>query len=238
MTQKEKLITELFKLKSQYYKNEGKENPWRDTPNDEVFYRMSRDYKVWELEQQVKDAEKSLQQQRIRMDREAYWQTEAGAKQKKQLEEALEVLRSKHNEIELYLHNSVETLAKEWLGDDFVCSRASVGYRRLNVEIAVENKEEPGQALFGHVFDLSYGRGFLREDEMKLEMNYGTLGSFDLQQDENRITFLQGMAKLASNNYLKNALIDLFNDCIKKQDACSREYNQIKGLLDNPLAQN
>lgn len=237
MTQKEKLITELFKLKSQYYKNEGKENPWRDTPNDEVFYRMSRDYKVWELEQQVKDAEKSLQQQRIRMEREAYWQTEAGAKQKAQLEEALEVLRERHNEIELNLHSEVEKLAKEFLGDAFVCSYASIGYHGLKIEIGVENTEKPGRALFGHEFEISYGRGFLKES-MQLEMNYGTMGSFDLQQDANRITYLQGMATVASNNHLKNALIDLFNNCIKKEDACSREYNQIEKLLNNPLAQN
>lgn len=238
MTQKEKLITELYELKSQYYKNEGKENPWRDTPNYADFYRMSRDYKVYELEQQVKDAQQSLQQQRIRLEREAYWQTEAGAKQKAQLEEALEMLRKRHEEIELNLHSEVEKLAKEFLGDAFVCSYASIGYHGLKIEIGVENTEKPGRALFGHKFEISYGRGFLREDGMKLEMNYGTLGSFDLQQDKNRITYLQGMAKVASNNHLKNALIDLFNDCIKKEEACSREYNHLKKLLDNPLAQN
>lgn len=237
MTQKEKLITELFKLKSQYYKNEGKENPWRDTPNDVDFYRLSRDYKVYELEQQVKDTQQSLQQQRIRMEREAYWQTEAGAKQKARLEEALEVLRERHNEIELNLHSEVEKLAKEFLGDAFVCSNASVGYYRVNVEIAVENKEKPGRALFGHEFEISYGRGFLKEP-MQLEMNYGTMGSFDLQQDANRITYLKGMATVASNNHLKNALIDIFSECLKKESACSKEYDAVQKLLENPLAQN
>lgn len=237
MTQKEKLITELFKLKSQYYKNEGKENPWHDTPDDYDYFRMSRDYKVWELEQQIIHAQQSLQQQRIRMEREAYWKTEAGARQKKQLEEAVEMLREKHNQIELDLYKNVNKLAKSCLGDAFVCSSANLSFDTLIVEIGVEDKEKPGRTLFGHDFTIRYCRRFL-EKEMQLEMNYGTLGSFDLQQDEDRITYLQGMAKFASNNELKTQLLELFVDGMKRERICSKEYNKVKELLENPLAQN
>lgn len=96
---------------------------------------------------------------------------------------------------------------------------------------------------FGHSFDL-YMRDWFCADgkEATLEMNYGTMGSFNPETDASRVQLLVLISKHASNlelhNYIKGKMMDFSNEVRtieKTAESVSKKFETRKNAMKERL---
>jgi hypothetical protein len=87
---------------------------------------------------------------------------------------------------------------------------------------------------FGHDFTIYYEPSTYKSNEPRFDLNYGTLGSFDLFNDETRPVYLNGLATISNNKeWLKN-LMNKFAENIKKVNALQKLREEFRNQLNNP----
>jgi len=111
------------------------------------------------------------------------------------------------------------------------------------VEKTIDDGTTVRNALkFGHSFDLYMHDWFCSDDkEATLEINYGTMGSFNPETDTSRVQLLVLISKYASNielhNYIKGKMIDFSNEVSaieKNAESASKMFEVRK----NKMAEN
>jgi len=233
MTKKEKLANEYVELKKQFDGTEFK----ADIKEHQTWW-LTREFKCEQLETKIKAVQTAIADKAKREAREAWFATEEGNAWKTEREAQLEQLRKQYVEIRNSAFQYTRTVVKNLLGEGFDVTRFSEG----NMEIGlVESYREDGTAngLFGHEFTVSFGKGWdYTKDGVKYkyewEMNYGTMGSFDMVNDSNRVIYLVGMAKFASDTVVIPALREYLHGVVKSMDALQEATYKIKEELKNP----
>ena len=238
MNQKEKLIRQYFALKHRFDLNEpgcSKVCPSEPTPVDLRY--MSKEFKVADLEYKISAVESSLRQQAVRIERENYFATEEGKKAKENAENEQKSLWEEHkklmNELKDWLDNELHYL----YGDNWLCT-ANLGYKSVNLEIGVKNKnpERPGYIFeFGHSFNVYFDLDYFGKPGPRFEMNYGCLGAFDLFTDTYRSEYLEGQGKFANNKKLLQDLFDKCKDIANRNELLDEKQREIEKFLKNPL---
>ena len=238
MTQKEKLINEYFTLKNQYEVNEGKEvQKFDNFVARGDYYYYSKHYKVYELQEMIANMKASLERQAFEKQKKDYYNTEEGMKIKEELTAQLDAIRDEHDELEKMISKKVDTLITKALGDKFATVFAT-GYKSVKIEVGI--KEGENGLKFGHTFEVAYKENIQYVNgewtkEYDFEMNYGTMGSFSLTANEDRVTYLNGMGQFVGNKELQNELQELFIDYITMENVICKRYNKIENQLKNPF---
>lgn len=230
MTRKEKLFAEVNGLIEKYNKmTEGHEG-YEPRKKYENNYRTTR--KCDELVDEIAFVNKLISNFELKLKIEEYWLTNEGATRKASLEKRIAEIEQSFEDTDNMWTNGITELIMSYLtdGDWIVHPRIS------GAEIGIKDPvgKSPNSILFGHSFELHYNK-WRYDDEPILEINYGTMGSFDPLLDTNRVMYLQGMVKIASNTELIKKLQNAFEQWNIMHSEISKKYNKLKNELKNPF---
>ena len=237
MGQKEKLIRQYFALKHRFDLNEpgcSKVCPYEPTSAD-IRY-MSKEFKVMDLEYKISAVESSLRRQAVRIERENYFATEEGKLAKENAENEKVNLWTQHKNLIIELENWLNKELHYLFGDNWKC-KFNIGYKSIHGEIGVKNRDPEREYFdfeFGHSFDIYFDLDNFGKSSPRFEMNYGTLGSFDLFEDTYRSEYLEGQGKFANNKKLLKDLFDKMMDIEKRNEVIENKINEIDEFLKNP----
>ena len=230
MTRKEKLFAEVNELIEKYNKmTEGHEGyePRKKCENN---YRTT--WKCYELVDEIAFVNKLISDFELKLKIDEYWLTNEGATRKASLEKRIAEIEQSFEDTDNMWINGITELIMSYLTDgDWV-----VHPRISGAEIGIKDPvgKSPNSILFGHSFELHYNK-WRYDDEPILEINYGTMGSFDPLLDTNRVMYLQGMVKIASNTELIKKLQNAFEQWNIMHSEISKKYNKLKNELKNPF---
>lgn len=131
--------------------------------------------------------------------------------------------------------------AREWvskqikalLGEQWDVTSFCDGSMEISI---VESYTEDGRplGLFGHGFNVYFRRSW-KDDKYEWEMNFGTMGSFNLNEDNStRIQHLAGMAKFASDTETVPALRDYLHQMAEQLRKMDKQYWQLEKEVKEP----
>lgn len=227
MTQKEKLANEYVELKKKFDGEDFAAN----IAQHQIGY-LTRTFKVYELQEKIEAVRSAIKAKAKREATEAWFNTEEGKAYKEEHEAELESLkRSEDAILKSALANAREEV-KNLLGEAFDIT--SFGYTSMTIAL-IEEYSENGKpkGFFGHDFTVNFNTSWT-DNMLEWTLNYGTLGSFDLDTDENRIKYLTGLAKFASDREVVPALRDSLHKMVFAIRNISREYYRLERELKEP----
>ena len=227
MTQKEKLANEYVELKKQY---DG-EN-FLETARENQIWWLTKEFKVIDLQDKIEAVRNAIEQKAKRLAKEAWYETEEGKAFKEQNEAARKELYEQIIELRHSGFEHTRKVVKALLSEEFDVISFCGGSMEIGI---VEEYREDGTAkgLFGHDFDVYFGEEIFN-DGFQWEMNYGSMGSFNIGQDKKRIEFLVGMAKFASDTVVIPALKEYLHGMVRSIKVLQRAGYKLEREYDNP----
>ena len=229
MTRKEKLFAEVNELVGKYNAMiEGHEG-FRPRNN----YENSR-WITWKCDGLVNEIEamkRLIDDTELKLRIEAYWLTDEGSVLKESLNKQKMAIETTIDEIDEMWGNEIRKMFIPFLNDDWVIRP----FKSL-IEIGLKDPESnyPDGILFGHSFEI-YHKECNYNGDTKVEINYGTMGSFDPKVNTSRVIYLQGMTAIAGNTELIDNLHQAFKQWNKIIRDKRSEYYAIEKQLNNPF---
>ena len=230
MTRKEKLATEYIELRKKFDGPDFQEN----VRSNQVWH-LIKEFRACDLEDKIKAVEHAIADKELRLKREAYFETPEGKAYKENLEAKITANITEYREICENFQNWVISEVNNMVPGNWTV-RCSFGYNNGNITIGLVNRNPKNnyEMQFGHDFTIYYEPYTYKSNEPRFELNYGTLGSFDLFNDETRSVYLNGLATISNNKeWLKN-LMNKFAENIKKVNALQKLRDELRYQLDNP----
>lgn len=185
--------------------------------------------KLKELEDFISMIEKRIEILKNEIAIEKFYLTDEGIALKSNLEKKCETLYDNAK----ILHEKMQGLVSEkilaLLDDSW-----TVNACETKIEVGLKDTTDKGfRFLFGHSFDIYYNTW----GGDKLELNYGTMGSFDVLDPECvRPKYLLGLASIANNKELIVELTSIMKNWNDTRREMFREIDRIEETLKNPLA--
>lgn len=230
MTRKEKLFAEVNELIEKYNKmTEGHEG-YEPRKKCEKNYRNP--WKCDDLVNEIAFVNKLISDFELKLKTDEYWLTNEGAARKASIEKGIsEIEQSFYVTDNMWINKITELITQSLTDGDWV-----VRPRISGVEIGIKDPagKYTNSILFGHSFEFHYNK-WRYDDEPTIELNYGTMGYFDPLLDTNRVMYLQGMAKIASNTELIKKLQNAFEQWNNMHSEINKKYNKLKNELKNPF---
>lgn len=234
MTKKEKLATEYLELKKKFDGSDFKEN----ITENQMWY-LTSEFKVVDLEYKIEAMKNAIKDKELRLKREAYYATPEGKAYKEEIERKISELRDTWKNTHDTFENWIISTVNEMVPGNWTARLSLGSYMSGNVEIGLvnrdpERKEKGFETQFGHDFTIYFDGYNFGKKTPRFELNYGTLGAFDLFNDETRPLYLNGLAKISNDKEFLQLLMSKFiESCIKIKNL-SIERDEYKKLLDNP----
>ena len=167
---------------------------------------------------------------------EKWYGTDDGAKWYKTKKDRLdEVKKTIVNSLSV-LKEEVSPLILNELGEGW-------GITKMEEEqIIISLLEEDGSSKFGHYFELTWYNNEWYDNpdfskKFHLSFNYGMMGSFDIDENPDRVKLVLGMAKLLGNKELIGKLNKIIGDYSVQRELLTREKYDIQEELRNPPVQ-
>jgi len=228
---KEKLANQYLELKKQFEGPEFKEN----LSTNKVSY-LVKEFKKVDLEDKIRAMETAIEAKALRLKKEAFYATPEGEKYKKDLEERRELFIHVRKTLIKGVEGFVQNFLNEYIGEGWGC-QFSHGWNRAHLSVGLKaftpERIEKGYFFeFGHEFEITWDKEDFGHGE--LQMNYGTLGGFDLENGEGRLKYLRGMAEFADNKGWINKLKERFVDANAKLMEINRNIDEVDDKLKNP----
>ena len=231
MTTKEKLATEYINLKKQFDGDNFKEN----TTDNQMWY-LVKQFKVADLMLKIEAVKRAITEKAIRLKREAYFVTPEGQNYKKNIEDLIAQhrtdLKKIHDDFKNWIINKVNDMVP---GNWTACLNLS-SYMSGNVKIGLVNcdPERNYDMQFGHEFTIYFDGYNHGKKSPQFELNYGTLGSFDLFNDETRPLYLNGLASISNNKEFLQILMGKFIENCNSIKEISKKIDELNKKLNNP----
>ena len=231
MTTKEKLATEYINLKKQFDGDNFKEN----TTDNQMWY-LVKQFKVADLMLKIEAVKRAITEKAIRLKREAYFVTPEGQNYKKNIEDLIAQhrtdLKKIHDDFKNWIINKVNDMVP---GNWTACLNLS-SYMSGNVKIGLVNcdPERNYDMQFGHEFTIYFDGYNHGKKSPQFELNYGTLGSFDLFNDETRPLYLNGLATISNNKEFLQILMGKFIENCNSIKEISKKIDELNKKLNNP----
>jgi hypothetical protein len=237
MTKKENLYFELLKVQEEVsmrkYNRSYKAIALDEYVNSDKFRKDADRLTVAKIEEDTRVWQKQLNELNAKDAVAAWLETEDGKAYVEQRKNRMEEIRQTRHNILDTKRADVSKAVKSLLGEQWDVT--SFGSTTMEISI-VEKYLEDGTPirLFGHGFDIYYSKNWHDENYL-WEMNYGTMGSFDLNDSNNtRIEFLVGAAKFASDQNMVPALRDSLHDMVRELETLDREYWKLEKEVKEP----
>lgn len=231
MSQKEKLAAEYIELKKQFDGEDFKEN----ILENQMWY-LTRKFKVQDLKDKIEYIKYAIEEKKLRLKREAYFETPEGKAYKKEIEDSIETYRGAWKEIHNTFENWIIKKVNEMVPGNWTAVLSTGAYMSAHVEIGLVNRDSKTSYLmqFGHTFTIYYdGYNFGKKDP-RFELNYGTLGAFDLFKNEIRPLYLNGLATITNNKEFLQILMAKFIEKCSDIKEISKQIDELKNKLRNP----
>ena len=228
---KEKLANQYLELKKQYDGPEFKEN----LSTNKISYLVN-EFKKVDLEDKIRAMETAIEAKALRLKKETFYATPEGEKYKKDLEKRKELFIHIRKNVISGVEGFVQYFLNKYIGEGWGC-QFSHGWDRVNLTVGLRaftpERIEKGYFFeFGHEFEITWDKHDYSRGE--LQMNYGTLGSFNLENGEGRLKYLRGMAEFADNKGWINKLKERFINDNAKLMEINRIIDEINNKLENP----
>ena len=164
---------------------------------------------------------------------EEWYRTDDGAKWYKAKKDRLDEIKKTIVNSLSVLKEEVSPLILNELGEGWGITE--MGEKRMTISML----EEDGSSKFGHRFELTWYDNEWYENpdfgkKFHLSFNYGTMGSFDIDENPDRIKLVLGIAKLLSNKELIGKLNKIIGDYNVQRELLRKEKYEIKEELSNP----
>ena len=167
---------------------------------------------------------------------EEWYRTDDGAKWYKAKKDRLD-------EVKKTIVNSLSVLKEEV--SPLILNELGEGWGITKMEekqIIISLLEEDGSSKFGHYFELTWYNNEWYDNpdfskKFHLSFNYGMMGSFDIDENPDRVKLVLGMAKLLGNKELIGKLNKIIGDYSVQRELLTREKYDIQEELRNPPVQ-
>lgn len=250
MTQKEKLYKEFLVLYKEYLTlcNEigkstvsyGIGRPFDNKAEMDVdeyaetceFVENASKMKVAGLKSNIEHVQESIDRLRKEVAVKRWAETEEGKAYMKVREEKIEALRQER--IALHNENREETrkFVKYFLGEEF--DLGTFCDSGMTIGLVKEYEDGKPKMYFGHTFDVYFDREFSEDKELRWELNYGTMGSFEIGKDANRGKYLVALAKFAVGGKEIELLKEQLHSYSAKSMEIQHQIWKLEGEMKNP----
>ena len=150
--------------------------------------------------------------------------------------------KSRLDEVKKSLVNSLTALKEKV--SPLILNELGEGWGITNTEekrMVISILEKNGLSKFGHYFVLTwhdnewYNPDFGKK--FHLSFNYGMIGSFDIDENPDRVKLVLGMAKFLGNKELVAKLNKIIGEYSVQRELLTKEMYEIKEELRNPPVQ-
>lgn len=232
MTKKEKLATEYIELKKKFDGSDFKEN----IVSNQVRWLVN-EFKGYELEDKIEAVKRAIEEKEFRLKKEAFYNTPEGKEYKKYYENNKNNLIKVRKKIISEVEDFVMEFLDEYVGNGWGC-RFSHSYDRCNLTVGItsiskEIRDKGYFFEFGHEFDVTWDMNNFGRGET-IEMNYGTLGSFNLETNELRPNYIMGMAIFCNDKKWIANLKEKFRDTNTKLMEIDKSFDEINKMIEYP----
>lgn len=238
-TKKETLLLEAYRLENEYcsLNSEPAEHDIDSMLEFDRFYGESRHYTVYELEERIKSAKRSIEKLLKAQEIDAYFQTAEGKAEKEELEAGIELKKQELKDCETYY----EDVLKTWIAD-FLGSHWTLYYLwNSRVEFTIKQEGEEDKRVFGSMIEVSFDeQGRFKDGKWikteKFELNVGSMGAFDIQatSTDSRARFYIDLGKFLANAEKTAELRKMLFEFRSTIEAIRTELNQLNDRLENP----
>lgn len=236
MTKKEEMYVRILNVKNDIKQVEGKANEMINVSEymgTAAFYNYISKRKLYELEKELEIAKQALVDAQKKVARDAWLLSEEGKAYTEQNEAEKKAVWEQILALRSETHQMLAEFVRNLLGEEFGVTRFSESNFQIGL---IEKYDEDGEprALFGHEFEVYFGYDrFFTNPKFKFELNYGTMGSFDLGADVNRPKYLAALAKFAGSTQVNVTLKKALQEFSDKVDALrDKRYNLEKEYND------
>jgi hypothetical protein len=232
MTTKEKLATEYLNLKKQFDGDNFKENI-----TDNQMWYLTRNFKVQDLKDKIEAVKRAIINKEIRLRKEAYFATSEGQEYKKNIEDNITKYRNSWKEIHDNFENWIIKKVNEMIPGNWTARLNLSSYMSGNVEIGLVNRdpERNFTMQFGHEFTIHFDGYNYEKKTPRFDLNYGTVGAFDIFNDETRPLYLNGLATISNNKEFLQLLMAKFIENCNSIKEISKKIDELNKKLDNPV---
>ena len=244
MTIKEKLYIEYITIYNKVCELNGKEplECNEEFFNSARFQREARTKSKDEWRDSISYQKCAYEHKVMRLKIENYFNTEEGKILKEDIEKRLNEIYNTRRTYIKETENEIEQTIKSWLGEQW-------GIRLNNNNMVVgiveevrynENKDKWNDFYFGLTFDIYFENYFYREEEKgknkSFEMNYGSMGSFNLSEPNNlRSQYLLGMGMFSTNIENLESLKKRLTEYLNTLNDWRKEAYRLQEKLANPF---
>lgn len=185
--------------------------------------------KLKELEGFISVIEKRIDILKNEIAIEKFYLTDEGIALKSNLEKKCETLYDNAKVFHEKMMSMVSEKILALLDDSW-----TVNACETRIEVGLKDTTGKGfRFLFGHSFDIYYNTW----GGDKIELNYGTMGSFDVLDPKCVLPkYLLGLASIANNKELIIELTSIMKNWNETRREMFREIDRIEATLKNPLA--
>ena len=231
MTKKQKLANKYLALRKKFDGDDF--NP--GLTYNQVWY-LVKEFKVNELELKIESVKRAIDEKELRLKREAYYDTPEGNAYKANIELEIDNCQKDykkiHDEFEDWIVTEVNKMVPgEW------GARLSIGHKSGNISIGLINHDpyKDAKFVFGHNFMIYFDAYSFGKRSPRFDLNCGTLGSFDLFNDETRPLYLNGLATISNNKEWLQLLMAKFIEIVHKANENSKHIDELEAKLKNPF---
>lgn len=232
MTQKEKLANEYIKFKKEFDGSDFKDN----IDENQVWF-LTRVFTVQDLKYKIESVKQAIKEKELRLKREAYFATPEGSKYKKEIEDRIETYWAELKQIHDSFENWIIKKINEMIPGNWTAQLGLGSYMSGNVEIGLVNRDPERNCPmeFGHEFTIYFDGWNFGQKSPRFELNYGTIGAFDLFNNETRPLYLNGLATISNNKEFLQVLMNKFIENCNDTKNISEQIDTLKIKLDNPF---
>lgn len=232
MTKKENLYVEYLKVQNEINALGGKElvnieeyaKTWK-------FRNSASDKKVYEWENLIEHGKRMLEETKQEIARNQWLETEEGKAFKEKNFAAREAIKNAQCALYEDTNKMLSNFVKELLGDEFDLIHFGWGSFEVGLTDGYYEDGKP-RKLFGHAFTVHFGNDWFKKD-FRWELNYGTMGGFDLTEDSKRTKYLVGMATFASSPKVLGELKETLKQAEAKVNALAAEASKLEREFKN-----
>lgn len=243
MTIKEKLYKEYIIIYNKVCELNGKEplECNEEFFNSARFQREARTKSKDELRVNISYQKQAYEDEVMRLRIENYFNTEEGKILKEDIEKRLKNIYEARRTYIRETENEIEQTIKSWLGEQWgICLNNSNMKVGIVKEVRYdENKNKWNSFHFGLDFGIYFDNYFYREEDgeiKRFEMNYGSMGSFNLSEPNNlRSQYLLGMGMFSTDRERLESLRKRLTEYVNVLNKWNDEAYKLKEKLANPF---
>jgi hypothetical protein len=237
MTAKEKLYKQYLEIKNEYYTlNNEPEKVIELTDeflNSYAFKGTAAKQKKEEWEHDI-NVEKSnlfyLKKQLLILD---YYKTDEGKAYEAGIKAEIDGVLAEIDRTEKEIRSYIAGIISTYLGTGWEVGH--VGNRQTVIRY-VKGYDNEGLPLVKRRYDFSIYYDIHHEENSLFQMNYPTLGSWDLFNDEDMRTYLAGVGKFGTDKKVIKTIFDALEKYAKESDELLHKKYKLTNKLKNPDA--